>query len=643
LANGTSVQVPTDSDTLPAATGFINLPPYGRIFNQGQGQDNSVNPTVGDTSYTAGLGQNSTFQTSATTTGANLKYDTGWGYALGGNYTDGNSTGQQFAVLYGIPQRASATAGTLIPNSNTGQAVPDVPILSLGQLQHADVTADDEWVSVGYQPGNAIGNSYSNLYVSRAASVQTHAAGSTLPMQPWAKNILLAPAGAIGANATNLTLNTTINPLSNANAYDISYLMNVALWDRYFFSTLSQTGATLNPANSRLKYAAGYAPAADKLGITGGAGVTVVDPATGLTMFRAYAPARYMMIDGAFNINSTSLEAWRAILSAMRNVAYNKAAGTDANGNPVVNFPRTATSPDLAAETANGVTANSPISPTNATTGENPGDFAGFRQLTDFDIDALASKIVQQVRFRGPFLSLAQFVNRRLTPKSITPASDPTSISGAIQTAIDISTGLLPSQNAIPLAILNGTWSNSSINTNLLPGTGTSNQTAFYPDSGDAANSGEFSSNNLPYPSGSADPFSRMVGMPGWLTQADILEALAPILAARSDTFVIRTYGEVLSPEVNQKDILGSIAQDPGYVLSRAWCEMVVQRVPDYVYNDDAAHMNDPSVTSGYGAPNPAALGGYNALAQDTLNPVNATFGRRFRIVSVKWLSPTDI
>ncbi len=282
----------------------------------------------------------------------------------------------------------------------------------------------------------------------------------------------------------------------------------------------------------------------------------------------------------------------------------------------------------------------------SGTAGKNPADYAGFRQLTDFDIDCLADKIVEQVRYRGPFLSLAQFINRRLTPNAtlgnnVAIYKDPTSLSGAIQTAIDIAAegGTLPSQNAFPVAQMNGGFSTSTINSSLLPGQGSGTIATYYPDSNGAAHGGEFS--GPAYPAGSADPFSRLVGMPGWLTQADILEALAPILSARSDTFVIRTYGEVLSNTINQNNILGSIAADPSAVLARAWCEMVVQRVPDYIATDQQS-LNDPSTTSGYGAPNPAALGTYNG-PNANLSPVNATFGRRFRIVAVRWLSPTDI
>ncbi len=351
------------NQTLPAATGFINLPPYGRTFSQGPGNDDSVNPTLGYDTFANGLGSNSSFDHTAHTPGANATFDTAWGYALGGNYNT-ESQGQQFCVLYGIPQRAANITGTVITNPNTGQSIPDVPILSLGQLQHADVTADDLWVSVGYEPGNAIGNSYADFFVTRAASVQTHKisdAHSTMNPNGWASSVLVTPANAGNTSNSNQTTplynngaglsgNTGTGPLltpaSPANAYDISYLMNVALWDRYFFSTLSQTGPSVIPANNRLKYAAGYVPTATMLG-TNGSGNAVVDPATGLTMFRAYAPARYMMIDGAFNINSTSVEAWRAILSALRKVALASGTGTDSSGNPVAYFPRNTPSPTL--------------------------------------------------------------------------------------------------------------------------------------------------------------------------------------------------------------------------------------------------------------------------------------------------------
>jgi hypothetical protein len=55
-----------------------------------------------------------------------------------------------------------------------------------------------------------------------------------------------------------------------------------------------------------------------------------------------------------------------------------------------------------------------------------------------------------------------------------------------------------------------------------------------------------------------------------WLTQADLMTALGPVLFTRSDTFVIRAYGETLNPTT-------------GNVEGRAWCEAIVQRHPEYV------------------------------------------------------------
>jgi hypothetical protein len=84
------------------------------------------------------------------------------------------------------------------------------------------------------------------------------------------------------------------------------------------------------------------------------------------------------------------------------------------------------------------------------------------------------------------------------------------------------------------------------------------------------------------------------------LTQGDVLTVLAPYLRARSDTFVIRSYGEALN----------SVS---GEITGKAWLEAVVQRVPEVANTSDN-------------------------IAQ----PTNL-FGRRFKIISFRWLSPADI
>lgn len=92
-------------------------------------------------------------------------------------------------------------------------------------------------------------------------------------------------------------------------------------------------------------------------------------------------------------------------------------------------------------------------------------------------------------------------------------------------------------------------------------------------------------------------------GAPGVLSQADLLTAIAPVLTARGDTFRIRAYGEA-GPTNGSK--------------VKAWCEAVVQCVPEYL---DTADM--PWATPS--------------------KPVNTRFGRRYEIVSFRWLSQSEI
>jgi len=95
-------------------------------------------------------------------------------------------------------------------------------------------------------------------------------------------------------------------------------------------------------------------------------------------------------------------------------------------------------------------------------------------------------------------------------------------------------------------------------------------------------------------------------GLPGWTRQADILRPLAPILAARDDSFTIRAYG----------DARGS----NGAILARAWCEATVRRTREFVDPADAAD-----------------------LATIPTRPANRAFGRRFEIISFRWLAAGEV
>ena len=99
-------------------------------------------------------------------------------------------------------------------------------------------------------------------------------------------------------------------------------------------------------------------------------------------------------------------------------------------------------------------------------------------------------------------------------------------------------------------------------------------------------------------------PSTMAWGAPGFLTQGDLLQVLGPTLAARSDTFVIRAYGNAASPD--------------GEVTAEAWCEVIVQRTPEPLEPDESGL-------------NPADAG------KDT------DFGRRFVVKSFRWLSREEV
>ncbi|MEZ0216949.1 MAG: hypothetical protein ACAH89_07435 [Rariglobus sp.] len=462
------------------ATTFETVPPYARKYLRGPATHGSTS-TPGSATYSPLLTSNV----------ATPK----WGINT-------DTSGHATVILYDAPKRTDATEASLF---------------SVGQLQHADLTGDDDYTSVSYQPRYAVGNSFSSPYVSRDKSV------ASLPRQSPSR-----------VGTTDLTS-------GNVRMFDLSYLMNTVLWDDYFFSSLLQSGASAGtPANQRLVFSGATRPTAAQIGIGKGDTPLVDLSGNGTTLLPEKAAARYLMIKGAFNINSTSVEAWKAVLSGGRSLALNG----DSAGTP---FSRS---------------LNQTLGVKDAETGDADTTYAGYRRLTDAQITALATKIVEQVRARGPFVSLAHFVNRTLS-------ADALGSQGALQTAIDAVT---PAINSFPNAI----------------------------------DKAQFFATPYVNNGSTTDIGNRSTGVPGWVTQADILQAIGSMISARSDTFTIRTYGDVVDP------------LNPTTVVSRAWCEATVQRFPDYVDTTQSAAATPASAT-------------------------NKTFGRKFQVISFRWLGLNDI
>ncbi len=416
-------------------------------------------------------------------------------------------------------------------------SVPRHPPVSLAAFQHS--------MANGFRPNNSTGRVDNTALLLPQIS---HAIGNSLAPSILAPD---ATEGSLGGP----------RPLA-----DHSYLANQALWDDWFLSGISpQTTKIFSNTRKQRTVAQDFLNGGKPLPVRHyKANLRGEDPNALLGQWfsgdnpRAGAetltPAA-ITVEGMFNVNSTSVEAWKSLLSTLRNreITGQSAAGSDATINP--GGDRTANtsllSPlDLIADAASTEDRRA------------PAQWSGVRVLSDAEIGALAEAIVIEVRKRGPFLSLADFINRRVgTDKNL-------ALSGAIQSALDAAT--------VP------------INENLR--------------TGERATVG--SEDGLAFPE--AERGAAAYGIPGYVKQADILTPIAPLLSVRSDTFVVRGYGEKLDSS--------------GRILARAWCEAVVARSADFVDKSDAA-----------------------TKLPSQLNPINQTFGRRFDIISFRWLNSSEV
>jgi hypothetical protein len=421
-------------------------------------------------------------------------------------------------------------------------SVPREPLYSLGALQHA------------------FANGFSSN-TPEAGYAVINARFPTLPQISHPIGNSLAPS-VIAAGKTESSL---AGPRMLA---DHSYLVNEALWDDWFFSGIApQTAAAFATKRAQRVVAQEFLegksplPVGRYLPAPGGE-----DPARVLaSLFSGANPsaaatqlaASLLRVDGLFNVNSTSVEAWKAMLGALRGraVMTRDAAGAEIPGTAVEGETPVAglLAPDAAVAEGDGQVDV-----------KEPSQWTGRRVLSDEEIDELARAIVREVRKRGPFLSLADFVNRRVgNDKELAR-------SGAVQSALDS-----------PEVTINAAYTSGDRSV---------------PDS---------VSGRFPFPE--AESGAAAQGIPGIVKQADILTPIAPVLAARSDSFIIRAYGESVDKN--------------GTVLARAWCEAVVERDKEFV---DPSEKPETGVT--------VLKSGANKL-----------FGRRYQVASFRWLHPDEV
>ncbi|WP_309385993.1 hypothetical protein [Cerasicoccus frondis] len=323
--------------------------------------------------------------------------------------------------------------------------------------------------------------------------------------------------------------NSYASPFVEPESVDLSYELNAFFWDDFFFSGLSgeDNSGEWIAKNPRIE---------------------LLREPTDLLYSDPELAAAGLMIRGGFNVNSTSLDAWKAFLSNFGglSMAYY----------------------DTDASAIEEVVLDNSFFRTPNPNGSADKEWSGYHALNSEQVENLAAQIVYRIRARGePFNSLAEFINRPLEENV-----------GLLQAAIDATAGVE----------LNGeSFAESGINSSFaLP------QVTSYDSS--AA------------PNPEAGLGSRNTAAPGWLTQADVLTAIGPYLTVRSDTFIIRSYGDFINPYTHE-------------IEAEAICEAVVQRFPEAV-TPVSQNPDEPAF----------------------FEPMDE-MGREFKVIDFRWLKEGEI
>ncbi|MDA3875127.1 MAG: hypothetical protein PF795_14355, partial [Kiritimatiellae bacterium] len=162
---------------------------------------------------------------------------------------------------------------------------------------------------------------------------------------------------------------------------DQSFMNNESLWDGFYFSTLApQRDPGLTRDQVAQAFRDGDAPLPNSRFLYQPAAAT---PSVQLEedFEDPQRVAAHLLTRGAFNVNSTSVSAWIAILSGLRQHEIEMEDGT--------------------IETVPGSFFSRFVYPL----GDSDDLYRGFVELTDGEIEGLALEIVTEVKTRGPFLS----------------------------------------------------------------------------------------------------------------------------------------------------------------------------------------------------------------------------------------------
>jgi hypothetical protein len=373
-------------------------------------------------------------------------------------------------------------------------------------------------------PGVGIGNSFATPMIPGNKVYAYHDVSKNAPQSA-------APGSATGPNTGSAT-----DALALSDYWDHALLVNDGLWDSWFTSSIVSTdrpsrsgGGDHDGLMERFFEAGETLPSSNYKPHHGGrtARQIITDLKNAET---GYLKAAAHMLNGScFNVNSVSVDAWHVLFAGLRDHA---AAYRDKNGQLKLITPPDGTVPVSRFITAIG-NAEVEDPRAGADNGHGPA-WTGIRFLTDRQLRELARQCVKQVKLRGPFLNMSDFVNRRL-------AVDETGRSGALQSAIDYDDGAPDSQS------INFRYKAAA---DMITATPTN------------------------YPFQPAATGSRFTGAPGYVVQSDLLRPLGNSISVRDDTYIIRAYGEA-------RDAAGNIT-------ARAWCEAEVQRMPEYLDGSDA-------------------------------------------------------